>query len=152
MLPSFSGYCFCCRSVAKSCLTLWDHIDCSKPGFPVSHHLPEFAQVYVHWISDAIRPSHPLLPSSPAFNLSQYQGLFQWVGSLRQVARVLELRLQSFQWIFRIDFLLTSLISLLSRGLSRGLSNTTVREHQFFGTQPSLRSNSHIYTWLLEKP
>ena len=78
------------------------------PGFPVLHHLPEFAQTHVHWVSDAIQPSHSLLSPSPsAFNLSQYQGFFQWVGSLHQVAKVLELQLQhqSFQWIFRVDFL-----------------------------------------------
>ena len=61
-------------------------MDCSTPGLPVPHSLPEFAQVHVHWIGDAIQPSHPLLLSSPAFNLSQHQGLFQWIGSLHQVA------------------------------------------------------------------
>ena len=98
----------CCWSVAKSCLTLYDPMNCSTPGFPVLHYLPEFAQTHVHWVGDAIQPSHPLLPSSPpAFNLSQNQGLFQWVSSLHQVAKVLELQLQhqSFQWIFRVDFL-----------------------------------------------
>ena len=61
-------------------------MDCSTPGLPVPHSLPEFAQVHVHWIGDAIQPSHLLLLSSPAFNLSQHQGLFQWIGSLHQVA------------------------------------------------------------------
>ena len=72
------------------------------------HQLPEFTQTHVHWIGDAIQPSHPLLsPSSPTFNLSQQQGLFQWVSSSHQVAKVLEFQLQhqSFQWIFRTDFL-----------------------------------------------
>ena len=77
--------CWCCL-VAKSCVTLCDRVDCSMPGLPVPHHLPEFAQVHVHWVGDAIEPSHPLPPSSPfAFNLSQYRGLFQWVNSLHQV-------------------------------------------------------------------
>ena len=70
------------------------------------HYLPEFIPSHVHWISDAIQPSHPLLlPSPPALSLSKYQGLFQWIGSSHQVARVLELHLhhQSFQWIFRVD-------------------------------------------------
>ena len=83
-------------------------LDCSTPGLPVLHHLLEFAQIHVHWAGDAIQPSHPLSsPSPPAFNLSQYQGLFQWVGSLHQMTKVLELQLQhqSLQWIFRIDFL-----------------------------------------------
>ena len=65
---------------------------------------PEFAQTHIHWVSDAIQPSHPLLlPSPPAFNLSKHQGVFQWVSSLHQVAKVLELWHQSFQWIFRAD-------------------------------------------------
>ena len=80
-------------------------MDCSMPGFPVHHQLQELAQIHVHQVSDAIQPSHPLLSPSPAFNLSQHQGLFQWVSSLHQVAKVLELQPQSFQWIFRTDFL-----------------------------------------------
>ena len=78
------------------------------PGFPVLHHLPELAQTHVHWVSDAIQPSHPLLsPSPPALNLSQDQGLFQWVGSSCQVAKGVELQLQhqSFQWTPRTDLL-----------------------------------------------
>ena len=92
-------------SVAQSCLTLCDPMDCSTPGFPVHQQLPEFAQTHVHWVNDAIQPSHPLSsPSPPAFNLSQHQGLFQWVSSSNQVAKVLEFQLQpqSFQWIFRL--------------------------------------------------
>ena len=74
--------CSGCCSVAQSCLTLCDPMGCSTPGFPVLHHLPEFAQTHVHWVGNAIQPPHPLLsPSPPAFNLSQHQGLFQWVGS-----------------------------------------------------------------------
>ena len=95
-------------SVAQSCPTLCDCMDCSTPGFPVHHQLLKLAQTHIRWVSDAIQPSHPLLsPSSPAFNLSQHQGLFQWVSSSHQVAKVLELQLQhqSFQWIFRTDFL-----------------------------------------------
>ena len=95
-----------CCSVAHSCLTLCDPMDCSTPGFPVPHHLSEFAQTHVRWVSDAIQLSHPLLsPSSPAFDLSQHRGLFQWVTSLHQVAKVLELQHQSFQRIFRVYFL-----------------------------------------------
>ena len=83
-------------------------MDCSMPGFPVHHQLLELAQTHVHQVSDAIQPSHPLSsPSPPAFSLSQHQGLFQWVTSSYQVAKVLELQLQHqpFQWIFRTDFL-----------------------------------------------
>ena len=82
-------------------------MDCSTSGFPVPHYFPEFAQTYVHCVNDAIQPSHPLLPTfPPALNLSQHQDLFQWVGSLHQVAKVLEFHFQhqSFQWIFRVDF------------------------------------------------
>ena len=72
-------------SVAQSCLTLCDPMDCSMPGLPVHHQLPELAQTHVHWVSDAIQPSHPLSsPSLSAFNLSQHQSLFQWVSSLHQ--------------------------------------------------------------------
>ena len=78
----------CCCSVAKSCPTLCIPVECSTPGFPVLHYLPELAQTHVHWVSDAIQPSHPLSsPSSPAFNLSQHRGLFQWVGCLHEVAK-----------------------------------------------------------------
>ena len=95
-------------SVSESCPTPCDLTDSSTPGLPVLHYFPEFAWTYVHWVSDAIQPSHPLSsPSPPALNLSQHQGLFQWVGSSHQVAKVLKLQLQrqSFQWTFRVGFL-----------------------------------------------
>ena len=84
----------CCCSVAKSSLTLCDCMDCSMPGSSVLHYLPEFVQIHVHWVSDAIQPSHPLLlPSPPALHLSQ--SLSQWHGSLHQMAKILELQHQS---------------------------------------------------------
>ena len=95
-------------SVAQSCLTLCDPMNCSTPGLPVHHQLLESTQTHVHWVGDAIQPFHPLSsPSPPALNLSQHQGFFKWVSSLHQVAKVLELQLQrqSFQWIFRTNFL-----------------------------------------------
>ena len=95
-------------SVSQLCPTFCNPMDCSMPGFPVLPNLPKFAQTHGHRVSDAIQPSHSLWPpSSPAFNLSQHQGLFQWVSSSHQVAKVLELQLQqqSFQWICRTDFL-----------------------------------------------
>ena len=143
-----------CCSVAQSCPTLCDPTDCSTPGFPVLHFLPEFAQTHVHWISDATQPSHFLSPlSPPALNLSQYQCLFQWVGCLHQVSKVLELQHQSFQWIFRLIFFrMVGLTSLPSKGFSRVFSNTTIQKHPFFSTQPSSQSNSHIHTWPQEKP
>ena len=99
--------------VSQSCLTLWDPMDCRTPGLPVHHQLPKSTQTYVHWVGDAIQPSHPLSsPSPPALNLSQHQGLFKWVSSSHQVAKVLEFQLQdqSFQWTpglisFRMDWL-----------------------------------------------
>ena len=106
LLMTLLTHCCCCCLVTKLCLTPCDPVDCSTPGFPVLHHLLELAQTPVHWVSDAIQPSHPLSsPSPPAFNLSQHQGLFQWACSSHQVVKVLELQHQSFQWIFRTDFL-----------------------------------------------
>ena len=106
---------YCCCLVPKLCLTFSDPMYCSTPGFPVLHHLPEFAHADTQFwsflelpVSEAISPFHPLLPSSPfALSLSQHQDLFQWVSSLHQVAKVLEVQLQqhSFQWLFRVDLL-----------------------------------------------
>ena len=93
--------------IAQLRLILCDPKHCSTPGLPVPPHLLKFVQVHVHCISDDIQPSHPLTPSSPsALSLSQYQGLFQWVSSLHQMTKILELRLQyqSFQWVFRVNF------------------------------------------------
>ena len=95
-------------SVVQSCPTLCNSVNCSTPGLPVHYQLLEPTQTRVHWVGDAIQPSHPLSPPSPpAFNLSQHQGLFQWISSSHQVAKVLEFQLQhqSSQWIFRTDFL-----------------------------------------------
>ena len=105
---------------------------------------------------NAIQPPHPLSsPSPPALNLSQHQGLFQWVSSSHLVAKVLESQLQHqcYQWTQDWSPLgWTSWISLQSKGLSRVFFNTTVQKHQFFGTQLSSQSNSHIHTWPREKP
>ena len=99
-------------SVTQSCLTLCDPMDCSMPGFPVLHHLLEFAQTHLQWSDEAIQPSHPLSSPSPlALNLSQHPGLFKWVSSSHQVAKVLEFQLQhqSFQWTPRTDLLYNGL-------------------------------------------
>ena len=90
------------KLVAQLCLTLCDTMDCSMPAH---HQLWELAQTHVHQVHDAIQPSHPLSPPSPAFRLCQHQGFFQWVSSSHLVVIVLELQHQSLQWIFRIDFL-----------------------------------------------
>ena len=94
-------------SVPQSCPTLCNPMDCSTQGFPVHHQLLELAQTHVHWVGYAIQPSHPLSSPSPVFSLSQHQGLFQWVSSSHQLAKVLKFQLQhqSFQWVFRTDFL-----------------------------------------------
>ena len=143
-------------SVAQSCPTLCKPMNRSTPGLPVHHHLPEFTQTHVHRVGDAIQPSHPLSsPSPPAFNLSQQQffprsQFFAWGGQSIGVsarASILSMNTQGWSpsgW--------TGWISLQSKRLSRVFSSTTVQKHQFFSTQLSSQSNSHIHTWLLEKP
>ena len=116
MFPYLNIWKFCERFLYKKSTTfisqvaqlspiLCDPIHCSMPSFPVHHQLPKFAQIHVHRFDDAIQPSHSLLPPSlPALNLSQHQSLFQWVCSLHQVASILKLQRQPFQWIFSTDF------------------------------------------------
>ena len=139
-------------SVAQSCPTLRDPVDHSMAGLPVRHQLPELTQTHVHWVGDATQSSHSLSsPPPPAFNLSQHQGLFKWVSYSQRIgvsasASVLPMNIQDW---FPLGW--TGWISLQSKGLSRIFSNTTVQKHQFFTTQLSLWSNSHIHTWLLEK-
>ena len=111
-------------SLVQLCLTLCDPMACSTPGLPVHHQLLEPTQTPVYCVGDAIQPSHPLSsPSPPAFNLSQHQGLFQWVNSSHKVAKVLELQLhQSFQWIFRmISFRMDWLALLAVQGTLKSL-------------------------------
>ena len=147
---------FSCCSVAKLCPALCDPMDCSMPGFPVLYNLPEMAQTHVCWTSDAIQPPHPLWsPSPPAFILSQHLRFLYWVGfsimwpSIGASALASVLPVNILGW-FPLG--LTGLISLLSKGLSRVFSSTTIQKHQFFSAQPSLWSSSHIRTWLLENP
>ena len=93
---------------SQSCRTIYNPIDGRTPGLPVHQQLPQFTQTHIHWVGDVIQPAHPLpSPSPPASSLSQHQGLLQRVSSSHQVAKVLEFQLQhqSFQWIFRTDFL-----------------------------------------------
>ena len=143
-------------SVAQLCPTLCNSMDHSTPGLPLHHHLLEFTQIHVHWVGDAIRPSHPLSsPFPPTFNLSQNQGIFKWVSSSHQVAKVLVPASTSVLSMNIQDWFplgLTGWISLQSKGFSRVFSNTTVQKHQLFWAQLSLQSNSHIQKWLLEKP
>ena len=133
-------------SVAQSCLTPCDLMDCSTPGFSV--HLLELAQTHDHHVGDASQPSHPLSsPSPPVFNLSQ--GLFQWVSSSHQVAKVLELQLehQSLQWIltsFRIDWLDLLQGTLESSATSQFKTISSLALNLLYGP-------IHIHTWLIEK-
>ena len=116
-----------CFSVTKSCPTLYNPMDCSTRSFPVLHHVLEFAQTHVHRVGDAIQPSHPLSPPSPPdFNLSQHQGLFHWVLSSHQVAKVLELQHQSFQWVFRVDFFRIDWFDLLA---VQGILKSLLQQH-----------------------
>ena len=143
-------------SIAQLCPTLRDLMNCSTPGLHVHHQLLEFTQTHVHWVSDAIQPSHPLSsPSSPTFSLSQHQGLFKWINyasagqSIGVSASTSVLPMNIQDW-FPLGW--TGWISLQSKGPSRVFSNTTVQKHQFFSAQLSSHSNSHIRTWLPEKP
>ena len=130
-------------------------MDCSMPGFPVLHYLPEFAETHVHWVGDTIQQSHPLLsPSPPPSIFSRIRVFYSELA--------LHIRWPKY-WSFSfsisssneysglISFRVDSLISLLSKGLLRVFSSTTTWKHQFFGAQPSLWSNTHICTRLLEK-
>ena len=116
------------RSVAQSCPNLCDPMNCSIPGLPVHHQLPEFTQTHVHQVSDAIQPSHPQSsPFPPALNSSKHQSLFQWINSSHEVAKVLEFQLQhqSFQWTPRTDLLQNGLVgSPCSPGDSQDSSPT----------------------------
>ena len=127
-------------SVTQSCLTLWDPMDCSMPGFPVRHQLPEFTQTHVHWVSDAIQPSHPLSsPSPPAFNFSQH--LFKWWVLCMRWPRYWGFSFSispSNEYSGLISLGWTGWISLQSKGLWRIFSNTIVQRHQFIGAQLSL--------------
>ena len=144
-------------SVAQSCPTLCDPMNCRTPGLPVHHHLLEFTQTHVHRVRDAIQPSHPQSsPSPPAPNPSQHQSffpvsqLFTWGGQSTGASALASFLPKKSQGWSPSEW--TGWISLQSEGLSRVFSNTTVQKHQFFGTQLSSQSNSHIHTWLLEKP
>ena len=143
-------------SVAQLCPTLCDPMNCSTPGLPVHHHLSEFTQTRIHWVSDAVQPSHPLSsPSPPAPNPSQHQ-----VFSNRSTLRMRWPKYWSFSFSiilskehpglisFRMDWL--DLLAV-QRNL-KSLLHTTLQKHQFFGAQLSWKLNSHIHTWPLEKP
>ena len=161
---SLSSVQFSCWVVSNS---LWPH-ELQHARRPVQHQLLEFTQTHIHRVGDAIQPSHPLSsPSPPTSNPSQHQSLFQWVNSSHEVAKVLEstprMRWPKY-WSFSFSIIpskehpgwspleWTGWISLQSKGLARVFSNTTVQKHQFFSAQLSSQSNSHIHTWLLEKP
>ena len=130
-------------SSVQSCLTLCDPMNCSTPGLPVQHQLPESTQTHVHWVGDAIQSSHPLSsPSPPALNLSQHLVLFKWVSSSHQVDKVLEYQLQhqSFQWTPKTDL-------LYGDGLQDGLvGSCSPRDFQESSPTPQCKS---INSWAL---
>ena len=141
----------CCCSATKSCPTLWDSMNCSILGLSVLHYLLEFAQIHAHWVSDAIQPSHAVIPfcclqsfsASGSFLMSQiFTSGGQSIGASAS-ASVLPMNIQD---CFPLG--LTGLISLLSRGLSRVFSST-IQKHHFFGAQPSLWSSSHSLYMIL---
>ena len=139
-------------SVTQSCPTLCDHMNHSTPGFPVHHQFPEFTQTHVHQVSDAIQPSFVVpfsshlqsFPASGSFPMSQF---FTSGGQNIGVSASASILPMIIQNLFPLGS--TGLISLLSKGLSRVFSNTTVQNHQFFGAQASLWSKSHTHTLLL---
>ena len=141
---------------SQSCPTLCDPMNCSTPGLPVHHQLPEFTQTHVHRVGDAIQPPHPLSsPFPPAPNPSQHQSLFQWVhlftwgGQSTGVSALASFLPKKSQDWFLSEW--TGWISLQSNWFSRVFSNTTVQRNQFFGAQPYSQSNSHIHTWPQER-
>ena len=148
---------YICYSVAQSCLTLCDPMDCSMPGCPVLYHLLEFFQTHVHWVGDANQPSHSL-SSHPLLLLPSIFPSIR-VFSNKSVLRIRWPKDSSFSFSIilskehpgLISFRMDWWISLQSKGLSRVFSNTTLQKHQFFGTQPSSLSNSHVHTWPQEK-
>ena len=161
-LVFFVWFCFTClsvqfSSVAQSCLTLCNLMDCSTPGFPDHHQLPELAQTQVHWVGDAIQPSHPLssllvLPSIfPSIRIFSNESVLpiRWPNYWSFCFSISPFNEYSGLISFRIDWF----DLLAAQGtLSRVFSNTRVQKHQFFCAQLTLWSSSNIHTWLLEKP
>ena len=139
-------------SVAQSCPTLCDPMDCSTRGFPVHHHLQEPTQTH-WWCHPTTSSSVPFsshlqsFPASRSFQMSQFFTSGGQNIGVSASASVLPMNIQDW---FPLGW--TGCVSLQSKGLSRVFPNTTVQKHQFFLTQLSLQSNSHIHTWLLEKP
>ena len=149
-------------SVAQSCPTLCDPMNRSTPDLPVHYQLPEFTQTHVHWVCESIclwwhtdisssvipvSSCPQSLPASESFPMNQ---LFAWGGQSTGVSALASFLPKKSQGRSPSEW--TGWISLQSKGLSRDFSNTTVQKHKFFGAQLSSQSNSHIHTWLLEKP
>ena len=135
-------------------------MDCSTPGFPVHHQIPELTQTHVHWVGDAIQPSHPLLsPSPPTLNLSQHQGKTDSFSN-ESVLCIKWSKYWSFYFNISPSNEYSGLISLridwihllTVQGTLKSLLQHHSSKASFFGAQLSLQSNSHIHTWLLEKP
>ena len=146
----------CCCSVTHSCPTLCNPMNCSTPGLPVLHHLPEFAQVHFHCISDAIQPSHPVMTSFlSALNLSQYQGLFHEFAVHIRWPKYWSFSFSispSTEYSGLISFKIDYFDLLAVQWTLKSLLQHIVQRHQFFATLPSLQSSSHNCTWPLRRP
>ena len=141
-VSQFLTYIYQFSSVTQLCLTLWDPMDCSMPGLPVHHQYLEFTQTHAHWVGDAIQQSHPLSsPSPPAFNLSQHQGLFKWISSSYQVAKVLQFQVSispsnehSGLISFRMDWLNALTVQGTVKSLQHHSSKALILWHSAFFT------------------
>ena len=139
-------------SLTQLCPTLCHPMNCSTPGFPVYQQLSELAQTHVYRVGDTVQPSHPLLSPSPlAFNLSQHQGLFQWVSSSHQVVKVLAFQLwhQFFQWIFRTDFLISFRIDWFDLLVVQGILESLLQYHS---SKASIIQHSAFFIVQLSHP
>ena len=155
MLEFLVVFLLCSSVQSQSCMTLCDPMNCGMPGLPVHHQLQEFIQTHVHQVSDVIQPSHPLSsPSPPALNLSQHQGIFQWVSSSHEVAKVLEFQLQhqSLHWTPGTDLLWDALAGSPCSPRDSQESSPTPQFKSINSSALSfLHSPTDIHTWLLEK-
>ena len=137
-------------SVAQSCPTLCDPMNCSTPGLPVHHQLPEFTQTHVHWVGDAIQPSHPLPPIPPSIRVFSNESTLhmRWPKYWSFSFSIIPSKEHPGLISFRMDWL--DLLAV--QGTPKSLLQHHIQKHQFFSAQLSSQSNFHIHTWPLEKP
>ena len=144
------------NSVAQSCSPLFEPIDCTTPGFPVHHQLLEFTQTHVHWVGNTIQPSSSVIPFSACLQYFPASGSFQMSQFFSSGGKIIAVSASA--WVLPMNIQdwfplgLTDWMALLSKGLLIVFSNIIVQKHQFFNSQLSFWSNSHIHTWPQEKP